>query len=176
MVKIDGVIRKETPEELADRELREKRKEAEERHRPLSDQEVDDLLRKQLIQSLAVDDATAVRMRDRYPEWDSLIGQTATAGMKFQHGGELYEVNAPGGHTFSATWIPGQGTESLYRLIPELYAGDEYDPIPYNGNMTLEQGKYYTQDKIMYYCWNGSGQPVFDPLSTLQAFVRVVKK
>lgn len=158
-------------ERVSNREYNEsvKRAKAAERHRPLSASEVDSLIaenqRKSQIQSLAVDDATAVRMRDFYPAWHDLIGQTASVGMKFTHEGELYEVNQE--HTYQADWIPGQGTESMYRLIPELYEGDEYDPIPYKGNMALESGKYYTQDDVMYKCVRDTGNPVYNALKDL---------
>lgn len=171
----NGVYREETPDEISQREAESKIAESLERHRPLSDQELMNLMIRQNVQTLSVDDATAVRMRSYYPEWSGLIGQKAVAGRKFVHEGELYEVNQPGGHDFSEAWVPGKGTESLYRLIPEYFAGDQYDPIPWKGNMILELNKYYVEEGVIYHCWNGSGQAVFGPLSALQAFVKVVE-
>ncbi len=167
MIRVNGVIREETSEEITRRKDDAKRYEAQERHRPLSDQEVLKLMIRQNVQTLSVDDATAVRMRDRYPEWSNLIGQKAIAGQKFTHENDLYEVNKPGDHVFSKTWVPGKGTESLYRLIPEFYAGDQYDPIHYKGNMKLEKGKYYMQDGVLYRCIRDTGNPVFNPLADL---------
>ena len=52
-------------------------------------------------------------------------------------------------HTLSAEWIPGQGTESLYAKV-SLHKGTKEDPIPYEQNMLIEEGKYYTQDGVLY--------------------------
>lgn len=59
----------------------------------------------------------------------------------------LYKALQP--HTLSAEWIPGQGTESLYAKV-SLHKGTKEDPIPYEQNMLIEEGKYYTQDGVMY--------------------------
>ena len=40
---------------------------------------------------------------------------------------------------------PGIGTESMYTRIDEIHDGSEYDPIPYEDNMILVNGLYYTQ-------------------------------
>lgn len=47
--------------------------------------------------------------------------------------------------------------------------------IPYNGNMALEAGKYYTQDGVLYLCNRDTGNPVYHPLSALVGlYVEVV--
>ena len=59
----------------------------------------------------------------------------------------LYKALQP--HTLSAEWIPGQGTESLYAKV-SLHKGTKEDPIPYEQNMLIEEGKYYTQYDVLY--------------------------
>lgn len=59
----------------------------------------------------------------------------------------LYKALQP--HTLSAEWIPGQGAESLYAKV-SLHKGTKEDPIPYEQNMLIEEGKYYTQDGVLY--------------------------
>ena len=87
------------------------------------------------INTLTVDDQTALRMAAFYPEWNCLIGQTVDkAEYKFQHNGKLYKT-IPANHTFQADWVPGVGTESIYVRIDEAHDGTKYDPIPYDGNM-----------------------------------------
>lgn len=48
-----------------------------------------------------------------------------------------------------------------------VHDGTQYDPIHYDGNMTLESGKYYIQDYVIYQCTRDTGIPVFNPLAEL---------
>ena len=110
-------------------------------------------------------DAEALAVKDIYPVWSNLIGQEAIVGFKFTHSGNLYKVIQS--HTFAAEWIPGAGTESLYTRIDEAHAGTKDDPIPYNGNMELFEGVYYTQAGVVYLCTRSTGVPVYHALSEL---------
>src|SRR5699024_12804271 len=70
-------------------------------------------------------------------------------------------------YTFMSHWVPGSGTESLFTVINETNAGTLEDPIPYEGNMELFNGKYYIQNGIIYKCTRDSGQPLYHALSDL---------
>lgn len=141
--------------------------EAAERTRPLTMEEVSRMLITQQINTLKVEDSTALRMKEFYPEWKDLIGTTVDkAGFKFTHGGELYKT-IPEQHTFQADWVPGEGTESLYTRIDETHAGTLTDPIPYSGNMALEAGKYYSQGGAVYLCTRDTINPVYSALADL---------
>lgn len=167
----NGTIREMTAAEIAALQEARARAEAEEKHRPLSIGEVQELLVRQQINTLAVDDATAYRMRDFYPEWAE--GQSYTVGYKLLYGGSLYKVLQA--HTSQAGWKPGVGTESLFTRIDETHDGTKYDPIPYNGNMELLSGKYYTQSGQTYHCTRDTGTAVFHPLAELVGiYVEVV--
>ena len=156
-----------TAEELAEMQEAAAQAEAEEKRRPLSILEVQDMLVCQQINTLTVDDQTALRMRRYYPEWNCLIGQTVDkAEYKFQHNGKLYKT-IPANHTFQADWVPGVGTESIYVHIDEAHDGTKYDPIPYDGNMALESGKHYTQSGMTYLCSRDTVNPVYNALSEL---------
>ena len=159
----NGFIRDMTPEEIAALQEARARARAEEKHRPLSPGEVQELLVRQQINTLAVDDATAYRMREFYPEWAE--GQSYTVGYKLLYGGSLYKVIQA--HTSQAGWKPGVGTESLFTRIDETHDGTKYDPIPYNGNMELFAGKYYTQSGQTYHCTRDTGTAVYHPLAEL---------
>lgn len=88
------------------------------------------------------------------------------AGYKFTYGGLLYKcVNT--NPTFQSDWVPGVGTESLYVRIDETHAGTLADPIPYDGNMALVSGLYYSQSGVIYKCTRDTGNPVYHPLSAL---------
>lgn len=163
----NGVIRDMTTEEIAAMQDAAARAEAEEKRSPLSILEVQGMLVRQQINTLMVDDHTALRMLEFYPEWSCLIGQTVDkAEYKFQHNGKLYKT-IPANHTFQADWVPGVGTESIYVRIDETHGGTKYDPIPYDGNMALESGKYYTQSGMTYLCSRDTVNPVYNALSEL---------
>ena len=172
MKKVDGIWIEETEEEIVAMQEARARAEAEEKHRPLSQEEVTTMLLRQQINTLAVDDATAYRMREFYPEWAE--GQSYTVGYKLLYGGSLYKVIQA--HTSQAGWKPGVGTESLFTRIDETHDGTKYDPIPYNGNMELFSGKYYTQSGATYHCTRDTGTAVFHPLAELVGiYVEVVE-
>ena len=168
----NGVIREMTAEEIAEVEEAQARYEAEERHRPLTIGEVAEMLIRQQINTLVVDDQTALRMIAFYPEWES--DKDYAAGDKLVSGGKLYKVLQA--HTSQSTWVPGAaGTESLYARIDEEHDGTKYDPIPYEGNMELYAGKYYTQGGVLYRCTRDTGNPVYHALSELVGlYVEVV--
>ena len=161
-----------TAEEIAELEEAKLRYEATERHRPLTIGEVVEMLVRQQINTLAVDDQTALRMIAFYPEYE--VDHEYKPGEKFVSAGKLYKVLQA--HTSQSTWVPGAtGTESLYARIDEEHDGTQYDPIPYEGNMALENGKYYTQGGVLYRGTRDTGNPVYHSLSELVGlYVEVV--
>lgn len=110
-------------------------------------------------------DIQAVKAKAIYPTWTSLIGTAATVGQRFRHGDTLYKVRSE--HTFSAEWVPGVETASLYTAIDETHSGTIDDPIPWVQNMTLYNGKYYTDKGKLYSCWRDSGIPLAYDLADL---------
>lgn len=167
----NGVVREMTAEEEAQYNEMAARKAAEAKHRPLSESEVLSMLIKEQINTLSVDDATAVRMAAFYPEWAK---DTAyTIGYKVQYLGKLYKVIQA--HTSQETWTPDI-TASLYTRIDEVHDGTKYDAIPYEGNMALVSGKYYIEDNVTYLCNRDTVNPVYNKLSELVGiYVEVVK-
>ena len=163
----NGVIRDMTADELSAMRDAAAQAEAEEKHRPLSFSEVQEMLVRQQINTLTVDDNTALRMVEFYPEWKDLIGKTVDkSGYKFQHNGKLYKT-IPATHTFQSDWVPGVGTESIYTRIDEEHVGTLADPIPYDGNMALTAGLYYIQYGEVYLCTRDTGIAVYNALSEL---------
>lgn len=153
-----------TAEEIAEREAAQAAFEAAERSRPLSAEEVTTLLIRQQINTLSVDDNTALRMIEFYPDWAA--GVDYPVGYKVQHGGKLWRCKDPG-HTSQAGWEPSTATASLWEEICETHDGTLADPIPYDGNMALESGKYYIQDYVIYQCTRDTVNPVYNPLAEL---------
>lgn len=166
----NGIYRDMTAEEEAEYAEMAAREAAEAKHRPISENEVLSMLITVQINTLSVDDDTAVRMTAFYPEWAK---DTAyTIGYKVQYLGKLYKVVQA--HTSQETWTPDI-TASLYERIDEIHDGTKYDPIPYEGNMALKNGKYYIEDGVTYLCNRDTGNPVYNKLSELVGiYVEVV--
>lgn len=130
--------------------------------RPMTQDAVSKMIIAQQINTLAVDDNTALRMKSFYPTWAE---NTAYAvGHKVQYDGELYKCIQA--HTAIVTWEP-VNTASLWVKINETHGGTLEDPIPYNGNMVLENGKHYVQNSIIYLCNRDTVNPVYHALSEL---------
>ena len=134
----------------------------EEKYRPLTESEVSRMLIAQQINTLTVDDNTALRMVAFYPEWKE--NTEYTAEYKVQRNGKLWRCRQA--HTSQTGWEP-ENAASLWTEICESHAGTLDDPIPYSGNMALESGKYYMQDGKVYHCTRDTGNPVYNALSEL---------
>lgn len=111
------------------------------------------------------DDQEALELKILYKSWDQQIGKQLNVGEYVQHEGKLYRVLQA--HTAQSTWAPGNGTESLFVVIDKEHAGTLEDPIPYEGNMELFNGKYYIQNEVVYLCTRDSGASLYHDLSSL---------
>lgn len=121
----------------------------------------------QAAQSL--NDAVALTAAELFPQWKELVkkGAEVEKGFRFQHDGKLYRTEQPK-YTFVEQYIPGEvGTESLFSKVDEAHAGTREDPIPYEKNMEIYEGLYYTQNNVLYQCIRSSGQPLYHDLSVL---------
>ena len=114
------------------------------------------------VQSLPASDALAVK--SLHPVWAE--GMELVAGKRVQRNGKLYEVNEGKTHTAIKGWEPEVAT-SVFTVVNETNAGTADDPIPYDGNMALVNGLYYTQDGVVYKCTRDTVNPVYAALSEL---------
>jgi hypothetical protein len=158
----NGVYRELTTSEIAEMEKQANLAAIAERSRSLSAEEVFRMIIPQQINTLTVDDNTALRMRDFYPEWTP--NTVYSVGFKVQYKGNLWRVLQA--HTAQVGWEP-ENAPALWEQINETHAGTMEDPIPYNGNMALENGKYYIQDNVIYLCTRDTVNPVYNPLADL---------
>ena len=119
---------------------------------------------RQLIEQLAVtlDDETALTGIELFPIWT--IDRAYAVGDKVQRNGKLWRCLQA--HTSQIGWEP-ENVASLWTEICESHAGTLGDPIPYNGNMALESGKYYSQNSKIYRCTRDTVNPVYNALSDL---------
>ena len=145
---VNGELIDMTTEEIAEQEAKRKTFEAAERTRHLTAEEVTALLIKQQINTLDVDDNTALRMVEFYPDWSA--GQAYTAGYKVQHGGKLWRCLQA--HTAQAGWEP-ENTPSLWAkvLIPDETVVPEWEQPdstnPYSaGDKVTHNGKTWESD------------------------------
>ena len=135
-----------TAEEIATMEAEAARFESAERHRALTAEEVTALLIKQQINTLTVDDNTALRMVEFYPAWE--VGTDYAVGFKVQRGGTLYRCLTA--HTSQADWTP-EATPSLWAkvlipdpdVIPEWEQPDSTNPYM-TGDKVTHNGKTWT--------------------------------
>ena len=119
-----------------------------ERTRPLTAEEVTAMLIRQQINSLAVDDNTALRMTEFYPEW--VFDTDYTAGYKVQRGGRLWRCLQA--HTSQTGWEP-ENAPSLWAkvLIPDETVISEWEqPDSTNayakGDKVTHNGKTWVSD------------------------------
>lgn len=158
----NGKIRELTIEEIEQIERENRKFQIIETTRPFTEAEINNMLIKAQINTIPADDNTALRMKGYYPEWE--VNTKYTVGFRVQYNGKLYRVLQE--HTSQETWKPDL-TASLWTEINEIHEGTLNDPIPYNGNMALENGKHYIQDYEIYLCNRDTINPVFNHLSEL---------
>lgn len=111
---------------------------------------------------VTADDATALSGKELYPEWDKDIDikqeMIDKGENRYRYGDKLYKCKKA--HTTQADWTPDI-TPALWDVIDVDHAGTLDDPIPYDPNMVVYNGKYYTYDGIVYKCIRDSGIPLY---------------
>ena len=140
---INGEYIELTQEEIAAMQAETAKAEAYERTRPLTESEVSRLLIAQQINTLSVDDNTALRRLEFYPAW---AADTAyPAGHKVQRGGKLWRCLQA--HTSQDGWEP-ENAPSLWAkvlspdpdVIPEWEQPDSTNPYM-TGDKVAHNGK-----------------------------------
>lgn len=119
--------------------------------------------------SQSLEDSVALTAVELFPKWKDLVenGAEVEKGFRFQYENKLYRTEQPR-YKFVAHYVPGTpGTESLFAIVDEEHAGTLEDPIPYENNMEIYDGLYYSQNGITYLCIRDSGQPLYHDLSLL---------
>ena len=155
-----------TAEQLAAIQLEKEKADLLASRQPMTESEVMGFFVRSQINVVDIPDQTSLRMMGFYPLFSDIIGRTVKQGFKFVHDGKLYKT-AQADLLIQSHYAPGAGTESLYTRIDLEHTGREYDPIPYDGNMVLESGKYYIQNDVLYLCNRDTGAAVHHALSEL---------
>ena len=110
----------------------------------------------------SIPDGEALEAVVLHPVWKT--GVDYSAGYKAQHNGRLWRCRQA--HTSQEEWEP-ENVPALWEEICETHDGTLADPIPYEGNMALVSGKYYSQDGVTYLCNRDTVNPVYNPLREL---------
>ena len=113
--------------------------------------------------AISLTDEDALGGMELFPAY--AVGVAYKKDYRFRYGEKLYKVLQD--HTSQPDWLPDR-TPSLYAEVEKPGQGDTPDnPIPYEGNMELFEGKYYSQDGVTYVCTRSTGVPVHHPLAQL---------
>lgn len=113
------------------------------------------------VQTLS--DEESLKCVTLYEKW-SPNGVSYGEGKKVRHNGKLYKTKQA--HTSQADWSPDIAV-SLFDVINETNAGTKADPIPYSAGMALENGKYYSEDGVIYLCNRDTVNAVYNKLKDL---------
>ena len=100
------------------------------------------------INSLDLSNNDTIKYKDYLPVWTDYIGKSLPKDFKFRYNNQLYKtiqaVNIVlSNHTPDIVY-------ALYAIINEEHEGTLEDPIPYQQQMTIEKGKYYSQYGVVY--------------------------
>lgn len=118
------------------------------------------------INSLELTNEEALAVKDLYPTWESFIDKSLSTGTIVLYADKLYKVRQEISVVLQNQY-PSVDTAALYEEINKSNAGTYDDPIPYNNNMALENGKYYIQNEVIYLCNRNTEIPVYQDLSAL---------
>ena len=117
-------------------------------------------------------DEEALENIELFPTWQSRIGVQVEQGERLYYDDKLYKVKQT--HTPQEDWRP-DATASLYvQVIAESDAGTIDNPIAYEVNMELVEGKYYTEDGVKYLCVRALAQSVWHLADLVGNYVEVV--
>lgn len=117
-------------------------------------------------------DEEALENIELFPTWQSKIGVQVEQGERLYYDDKLYKVQQT--HTPQEDWRP-DATASLYvQIVIESEQGTIDNPIAYEVNMELVEGKYYTEEGVKYLCIRALAQSVWHLADLVGNYVEVV--
>lgn len=128
-------------------------------------------------QTLSLTDKEALEVATFVPRWKVNTNYAIDDRVSVIENDEVVLYKCIQAHTSQIAWKPSINTASLWTRIDVEHTGTIDDPIPYNLNMALESGKYYTQYDVVYLCTRDTGNPVYNDLKDLIGlYVEVVNE
>lgn len=118
-------------------------------------------------------DEEALNNIELFPTWISKMGESVSVGERLYHDGKLWKVIQA--HTVQESWKPDVAASLFVQVQIDSEHGTKDNPIEYSLNMELIEGKYYTQDGVLYLCIRGLAQSVWDLSALVGNFVEVVE-
>lgn len=98
----------------------------------------------------SVDDKTALRGIELYPEWSELPEGTELAeGKRIRHNDVLWKVSEGKGHNKQTSWEPGVAYD-IFTAVNSGASGAIDDPILAVKGMEYIKGRYYLEDGKIY--------------------------
>lgn len=132
---------------------------------PSADDIVSQLKELAQAQVEALTDDEAKKVPALFPLWET--EKAYAVGDRVWYQASLYKcVQA---HTSQSTWNPKDAT-SLWANVSEESQeadGSREHPFEWQSGMTSYNGKYYTEDGILYLCTRDSGNPLYFPIASL---------
>lgn len=141
------------------------------KYEPYTEEVVDKI--KQLLQEKVKQqtDEEALENIELFPTWQSKIGVQVNQGERLYYDDKLFKVLQS--HTPQDEWRPDT-TASLYVQVVADDAGTIDNPIAFEVNMELVEGKYYTEDGVKYLCVRELAQCVWHLADLIGNYVEVV--
>ena len=127
------------------------------------------LLQAQVIQQT---DEEALDNIELFPTWQSKLGVQVSQGERLYFDDKLFKVLQT--HTPQEDWRPDTTTSLYVQVIVESDAGTIDNPIPFELNMELVEGKYYTENGIKYLCVRALAQSVWHLADLVGNYVEIV--
>lgn len=128
--------------------------------------QVRDYIMEQYNARTDVSDTDALKRPLLVYDWSTYIGSALKIGQVVSYEGKLYRVRQDI-TSLVETWTPGTSTASLFEVIEVEATGAQDDPITYTPPMEIYNGKYYTQNGVLYLCTRDSGIALSHDLSAL---------
>lgn len=142
------------------------------KYEPYENEVVDKL--KQLLQAQVIEqtDEEALNNIELFPTWISKIGVQVNQGDRLYFDDRLFKVLQT--HTPQEQWRP-DSTASLYVQVVADDSGTIDNPIAFELNMELVEGKYYTEAGVKYRCIRSLAQSVWHLADLVGNYVEVVE-
>lgn len=129
---------------------------------------------KQLLQEQVAQqtDEEALDNIELFPTWISKVGVQVNQGERLYFDDKLYKVLQT--HTPQEQWRP-DSTASLYVQVVADDSGTIDNPIAFELNMELVEGKYYLDEGVKYLCTRSLAQSVWHLAYLVGQYVEVVE-
>lgn len=100
------------------------------------------------INALDLSNNDTIKYKDYLPDWNDYINKSMPKDFKFKYNNQAYKTLQ-----YINIVLENQTPDlvyALYAIINEEHEGTLQDPIPYQQQMAIEKGKYYSQYGVVY--------------------------